>query len=169
MTALAGPLFIACLVLATGGAAKAVRPLPTRRALYALGLPSAAPLVRALGVVEVVLAAVTIVVGGLTPVAVGAVYMAFAAFVAVARRNGSVGSCGCFGRSDTPPTQLHIGLNLGAAAAAFAATGTDGIAAVVSDQPALGLPFLTFVGVGTYAVLLAFVALPRLQVASAIR
>lgn len=163
MTALAGPLFIACIVLAAGGAAKAVRPLPTRRALYAMGWPSAGPLVRLLGIIELVAAVVAAVVGGLAPLLVGALYVGFAGFVVLAMRDGSVASCGCFGSADTPPSSTHVVLNLAAAAVAFASVGTDGLTTVLADQPGAGVPFAMFVAVGGYAAILAFTLLPSLQ------
>ena len=55
--------------------------------------------------------------------AVAASYLAFALFVAAALRRGTaIGSCGCFGRADTQPHPVHIGLDVALAAAAGAAS-----------------------------------------------
>ena len=63
-------------------------------------------------------------------VPVAAAYLLFSAFVALARHRGGVlGSCGCFGRPDTPATGAHLVLT-----AALAATA----AAVALSPPATG-------------------------------
>ncbi len=72
-------------------------------------------------------------------------YVAFAGVVAVARwRGGPLATCGCFGRPDTPPTALHLVLNLVLAAAALAvavdAPSTGTLAAQLAHQPWAGVP-----------------------------
>src|SRR5690606_33515263 len=76
-------------------------------------------LVRAGAAAEAVLGAVVLAVGGRLPAALVAVsYLAFAGFVAVALRSGRpVGTCGCFGRPDTPPRWSHVAVDLALAAA----------------------------------------------------
>jgi hypothetical protein len=166
VTVLAGPFVIACAVLALGGAAKAVRPDDTARALRALRLPHARWLVRVGGAVEVVIALGALVVGGPMAAALVALsYVVFAAFVVAARRSGTpLSSCGCFGRIDTPPTTLHVVLDLvaaGVAAAVAFGQPPVALADVVADQPLLGIPFLLLAVTGTYLVFLAFTALPK--------
>ena len=105
MPALTAPLLVAALLLVAAGGAKAVDPTMTVGALRALGLPSASLMVRAGAVAEALIGVLAIVVGGAVWWSlVAASYLAFAAFVVVALRAGSmVGSCGCFGREETPP------------------------------------------------------------------
>ena len=68
--------------------------------------------------------------GRVTAALVAAAYLVFTAFVALARHRGGVlGSCGCFGRPDTPATGAHLVLT-----AALAATA----AAVALSPPATG-------------------------------
>lgn len=115
------------VLLLGAGSAKVVDPTRTVGALNVMGLP-ASPLVVRLGAVgEAVLGAAMLVVGGRVFAAlVGASFAAFAAFVVVALRSGRpIGSCGCFGRADTPPRWSHVAVDvlLAGAGAVGAATG----------------------------------------------
>lgn len=82
------------------------------------------------------------------------------------RRGGTVGSCGCFGRPDTPPTRLHVALNVAAAAAAVAApVAVDPGPRVVDalrDQPLAGAPFVALTALATWFAFLALARLPQL-------
>jgi hypothetical protein len=113
---------VAAGVLALAGAAKVLDPTMTVGALRAMGLPSGPGLVRVGAAAELALGIGAAVVGGAVLWAlVGASYVAFAAFVVAALRSDRpIGSCGCFGRADTPPAWWHVAANLVAAAAALA-------------------------------------------------
>ena len=169
MHALAGPYAAAAVLLAAGGLLKAARPGPTVGALRALRLPNGPWLVRVLGAVEVGAGATALAFDSRAAAAlVAASYAAFAGFVIVALRRGTmIGSCGCFGRADTPPTPTHLVINLGAAAvsAGVAArpAGTS-FAAVVGDQPLLGIPFTMLCLTCAGLAYLAFTRLAQLQV-----
>ena len=123
MPALTGPALTAALLLAFAGAAKAVDPVMTAGALRALGLPSSRSWVRVGAAAELLV--------GLLAAAVGwawvwwlvvASYLVFGAFVVAALRAGTmVGSCGCFGREDTPPHPIHVVVDVALAATAAAA------------------------------------------------
>jgi hypothetical protein len=126
-------LAAAALLLLATGLAKIARPTPTGLALAAL-LPALpirrAPFAaRALGLVEIVAAAVALAVAGPAgPVAVALCYLGFAGYVAHSlRAPGVPASCGCSGRDDTPVTGAHLALNIafGLAAAVAAAAGTS--------------------------------------------
>jgi hypothetical protein len=163
--ALAGPFAIAAALLALGGAAKAVQPSDTAGALHTLGLPGSTFLVRAGGIVELVIGIGALVYGSRPfTVLVAVSYAGFAAFVALALRRGApISSCGCFGKADTPPSVTHIVVN-GAAALAAIGVAIDpvgGITDVMADQPLLGIPFLLLVAVGVYLTFLALTLLPR--------
>ena len=114
MSVLAGPFVIASALLALGGAFKAVDPADTAYAFRALGLPHAPLLVRAGGAAEVVIGVGALAVGGPVFAALVALsYLAFAGFVVVALRSGSpISSCGCFGKVDTPPSVVHVVIDL---------------------------------------------------------
>jgi hypothetical protein len=127
-----GPYFAASLLLAAGGAMKLFRPHSTSRALRSAGLPHSSAAVRIGSAAEVVIALTAIIVGGTVPaVCVAASYLGFGAFILlVYRRGGIVSSCGCFGEVDSPPTVLHLVLNVGAAVTA--------IIAATNDAPGIG-------------------------------
>jgi hypothetical protein len=118
------PALVAAGLLAFAGAAKLFDPTMTVGALRAMGLPAKAWLVRGGAAAEVALAIAAVVVGGgLLWALVGASYALFALFVLVALVSGRpIGSCGCLGRIDIPPTWLHVALNslMGAAASILA-------------------------------------------------
>ena len=117
MSVLAGPFVIASALVVLGGVFKAIDPADTAYALRALGLPHAALLVRAGGAAEVLIGLGALVVGGpVFATLVALAYLAFAAFVVVALRSGSpISSCGCFGKVDTPPSSVHVVIDLLAA------------------------------------------------------
>ncbi|MEX1008508.1 MAG: MauE/DoxX family redox-associated membrane protein [Acidimicrobiia bacterium] len=176
MTVLAGPFAIATTVLALGGALKALDPADTAHALTALGLPGGRVLVRIGGAIEAVVAIGALVTGNAVLAAiVAASYVAFAVVVTIALRSGKpISSCGCLGKIDTPPSLVHVAVDLVCAAvavgAAVAATNEIAVPDVLADQPLLGIPFLLLVAVGTGLVLLALTALPKtLAAARAVR
>lgn len=166
MGAWSGPFLIAALLLAAAGVAKAVDPTMTVGALRGIGLDIPPLGVRAVGAFEAALAVVAAATGA--PILVGGVaasYLVFTLFVVVAlARRIPIGTCGCFGKVDTPPSWIHVGVNLGAAASAVAVAAADGggIAGVVRDQPLAGIPFLLLVVVGAYAAFTALTVVPKL-------
>jgi Methylamine utilisation protein MauE len=169
MSVLAGPFAIACVLLAIGGALKAAHPLETANALRAMRLPSASWLVRTGGAVEAIVAIGALVTGWwISALLVAASYLAFALFVIEVRRAGKpLSSCGCFGKVDTPPTMVHIAIDLAAAAVAAAVAFTDvALPAVLADQPLAGVPFVLLMLIGSYLVFLAFTALPKTMAAA---
>ena len=165
MIALAGPFAIAAALLALGGAAKAAQPSDTAHALGMLGLPGSRLFVRAGGVAELVIGVGALVYGlRIFAVLVAVSYAVFAGFVALALRRGApISSCGCFGKADTPPSIVHLVVNISAAlvAVGLAADPVGGITDVVADQPLLGVPFLLLVAVGVYLTFLVLTLLPR--------
>jgi hypothetical protein len=174
LSVLAGPFAIAAVLLAVGGAAKAVRPRDTAQALTAVGLrfPRVLPArvaVRVGGAIEVVIGVAALLAGGPVLCAlVAASYVAFTGFVVVALRTGApISSCGCFGKADTPPSIVHVVLDLlfvgVATAAAF--TGDVALPDVLRDQPLAGIPFLLLLAIGCALVFLAFSALPKTMAA----
>lgn len=124
MPATAAPLWVFALLLVVSGASKVRAPSATEGALRASGLPGSRTLVRLLGTVEVVVGVAAIGLGtAATSAAVALLYLGFTGFVVNALvRDLPVGSCGCFGREDTPPTWIHVVLTAIGVAAGIAAT-----------------------------------------------
>lgn len=171
MTALA-PYLAACALLVVAGAAKAARPADTARALAGLG--------RRLRLRPVTLA---VRVGAGLEAALGAwaaaephrleaglvalSYFAFAAVVAVARaRGGALASCGCFGTPDTPPTRVHLVLDLllcAASGAVAAASFAGPLPAVLAHQPGRGVPLVAGATLLAWLAMGAMTALARLH------
>ncbi|MFO7299816.1 MAG: DoxX family membrane protein [Actinomycetes bacterium] len=122
------------LLLFVAGVQKLTDPSSTAGALRQAGLPSHRTLVRMLGLAEVVIGVIFLAVGGPWAALAGAVfYLGFAGFVGMAlSRNLPISSCGCLGKTDTPPSMAHVVLNLGAAAVLVAA-------AIIPVQPMGGL------------------------------
>jgi hypothetical protein len=149
----AGPYLAAAGLLLVAGVPKLSDPLPLVRALRQSGLPGSRPLVRAFALAEVAVGLWAVIAPSrLSAALVAAAYLLFTAFVVrVLRRGGVLGSCGCFGKPDTPATRTHAALT---AAAALAA------AAVAADPPisAWSAPVGDLVATAGLAALVAFLA-----------
>jgi hypothetical protein len=160
-----GPGLAIAALLALAGAAKVLDPAMTVGALQALRLPSSRSLVRVGAGAEMVLGIAAIVVGGpVLWVLVALSYAGFAAFVVAALRQGTaIGSCGCFGREDTPPHWSHVALNAVLAAVALAlAVGNDGAPlAAVADNGGAGAAVGLAAAVAVYLLFAVYVELPR--------
>jgi len=106
----------------------------------------------------------TILVGGsILAGLVALTYAAFAVFIVAAIVDPSrLTSCGCFGEADTPPTAWHVVVNVGAAVIAIiaAVAAVPGLRTVLAEQPAGGLPFVAFVGLGIWFAYLTLAVLP---------
>ena len=158
MEAATAPYLAAALLLVAAGLAKAVEPLSLVRALRAAGLRVRAPLlarwVRVLAAGEALLGAVAVVrPGPLVAVAVALSYAGFTAFVLRALRSGSpLASCGCFGKTDTPPTPGHAAITALLAIAA-------GLVAVGSAA-SLDISLVVVSGVLAYLVYVMLAVLP---------
>ena len=113
------------------------------------------------GAVEVVIGIGALVVGGPVFAALVALsYLAFAGFVVLALRSGSpISSCGCFGKVDTPPSAVHVVIDLVAVGVATTVAIAGDVVAlpdVLADQPLLGVPFVVLAVTGIYLVFLSF-------------
>ncbi len=165
---LLGPYLVATTLLVVAGVAKAGRPGDTARALR---LPPG--LVRGAAGAEALLGA-----GALLwphPPLAGAValsYLGFAGFVALARRRGgALASCGCFGTVDTPPTRLHLLVDLALAGSALAVAlasrggaggGGRSLMGLLGREPWAGVPLVASSLLAAGLVYLALGALARL-------
>jgi len=171
---LIGLYLIAAGLLVVAGVAKAARPDDTARATVALlpGSPSLRLLrwvVRTGALAEAALGAVALLFPRpATAALVTLSYVCFFGVVAVAhRRGGPLATCGCFGRPDTPPTVLHMVLDLAlAATAAVVALGAPSHGTLVTQlahQPWAGFPLLFVSAVGLWLTALALSALAALS------
>ncbi len=165
MGVLAGPYLAAAALLAVSGLLKLRQPAASARALERRGLRPLVALAPFLAAAEVVVG-----LGALTvdrrafPALAAAFYLAFSAFVGLAlTADGPGADCGCFGAVETPPTTLHLVLNLAAAgvcgAVAFGSGGSVGRA--LHDQPLLGVPLLLLAGTCAALAYAALTVLPR--------
>lgn len=173
MDTLVGPFFAAVALLGAAGVAKLVRPGAARAALASVRLPATDRAVRTLGAAELAVAAAALGLGGApAAVAVTAWYGAFAAFVGLAlARGGTLRSCGCFGTPDTPPSPLHLVVNIAfAATAALTAAGSaPSLPAALSGQPLWGLPLLAATAACAWLAYLALSVLPTVGTLAAER
>jgi hypothetical protein len=165
MPALTGPALTAALLLAFAGAAKAVDPVMTVGALRALGLPSSRTWVR-IGAASELLVGLLAAAAGWAWVwwLVAASYLAFAAFVVAAlRAETMVGSCGCFGREDTPPHAVHVVVDvaLAATAAAAAVLGVRAPLDAIADAPGKGSVVAALSVLSVFVLYVVLVDLPR--------
>jgi hypothetical protein len=90
--------------------------------------------------------------------------------VAYARSTGgAIASCGCFGTPDTPATLVHVAINavlaLSAAAVAAYAPSSGTVVAILSHQPAEGVPLVVAGALGAWLIYLAVSVMAALQAA----
>jgi len=171
MATLAGPFLVTAALLAAGGASKVVRPATTARALDEMGLKVSPVAVRIGAAAELGVAAGALAGGGRVFAAlVAASYVGFAAFVLAALRRGTpLSSCGCFGVTDTPPTGIHVIVNVAAAAiAGSVAVGwasAGGLADITTMEGSLlsRVTFVVLTAVSAWFAYLALTALPKLR------
>ena len=164
MPALLAPAIALALVLGLAGAAKVLDPTMTVGAMRALHLPSSPTVVRLGAAAELAIAVAALTVAGPWPYLLVALSMlAFALFVATALRRGTmIGSCGCFGREDTPPHPIHVALDLGLAAVALVgATFPEAPLALVADDLPDSIAVVVLAVVTAGLLYAAFVDLPR--------
>lgn len=126
-------LLAAAATLLVAGVAKLHDPAPAAAALDALGFPAPRTVVRLAAAAELsVGGAVVARPSAAADAALAALYLAFAALVALQLRRGIVLSCGCLGAAEIPPSPFHLLLN----------TAVTGLAAAAALRPPTGLPDL---------------------------
>ena len=147
-SSLAVPFSAAALVLALSGVAKLRRPGSLVRMLGAMGIPAGPFAIRVLAAIELAVGAACLVSPRrAASAAMGLLYLSFAAVLALLLVRGiEVPSCGCAGDRDVPPSWIHVGLNLAAAATAVAAASTGpgfgGILGTAAAVPLAGAGFV---------------------------
>ncbi|HEX5722628.1 MAG TPA: MauE/DoxX family redox-associated membrane protein [Acidimicrobiia bacterium] len=162
-----GWFFLVAALLVWSGIRKFADPEPTSGALRAAGLPFSRLSVLVLASIEVGVGAMALLFSGrVYPWAVAVVYAGFAGFVGLAMsRRLPIASCGCFGKADTPPTWIHLVINLAAVGGsiAYATAGGPSLPSVLGEQPLGGLAYAGFLGIGVYCLYLLLSELPRLS------
>ena len=170
---LIGLFLAASALLVVAGVAKAVRPDDTARAVARLASRPYGRrwrlLVRAGAVAEAMLGLAAL--GAPRPATAALVatsYALFSSVVVLARvRGGPLATCGCFGQPDTPPTVVHLGLDLvfAAAAVVLAVSAPTGgtLGSEMAAQPGAGLPLAFVTVVAAWLSVLAMSALGGLQ------
>lgn len=165
MDVLLAPFVVAAALLTLAGAQKVVDPRNAVGAMRALGLPASDAAVRAGSGVELVVGVTALFVGSPTPAVVVALsYLVFAAFVAAARRRGTmIGTCGCFGHEETPPSLIHVVVDVALAAVAigWAIVADRAPIDAVADSPAAGLPLVGLCALGAWLLFAVMTQLPR--------
>ncbi len=160
--AVSGVHAAAAVLLIVSGLLKVRDPAPTVEFLGSIGSGSSSGsgvgprqngAVRLIGGFEIAVGVVGLVVGGTFPaLVVAALYLLFAGLVGRAMRLG-LSSCACFGSADTPPSAVHLAIDLVLAAVSVAAVGADTPVDVMDSQPLGGLLFVVVVGVVAGALL----------------
>lgn len=107
-------------------------------------------LARLVGTIEIVLAALVVVVGD--PWTFALLAVAFAVFAAVSARAIVVGveSCGCFGQRSVRPTRTHVALDaVVALAAAASVPSAQGLLDRLDPQVPVAAAYIVFLVMGT--------------------
>jgi hypothetical protein len=162
--ALAPICFLAAGLLLGSGIVKLLQPQATAQALLDADLPGSRTLARAIGCVEIVVGAWALAApsaGG--ALALGAVYLAFATFLAyVLQAHPDAGSCGCAGSTPVPPSRLHLTLDIIAAGCAFAyaLTAAPSAAAWVDGLGAAAVPVVGGLVLAGWLVVVAVTQAP---------
>ncbi len=172
--ALTAPVLAAAVLLALAAPSKLRTPDLAARALAEARVPGGLSVrravVRALGVVEILLALAVLLVPSRAVLALLALaYAGFAAFVVVLIRRGApLSSCGCFGRPDTPATVGHVvvvGLIAVVVALAAAWSGSASVPAVLAAGVRDGAVLLVLAGLTTALAWAALAVVPQVAAA----
>jgi len=136
---IASAFFVSASLLVVAGAGKIRDPSPASRALLDVGLPGGLTPVRVLGSVEVIAGAGSLIrPAPILGVTVFILYASFAAFILYLRTrpHPERRTCGCLGRTESPPSALHVGMNVAAVLTGLlaAARGVPSLAEVLSEQ-----------------------------------
>jgi len=162
--AIAPPYALIAALLLVSGVVKVVRPRAAAQAMLDAALPGTVAAARCVGVVEFVVAIWAVLApdaGG--AVALGAVYLSFAAFLAyVLRAHPDARSCGCAGSTAVPPSRLHLTLDLLAAVAAigYAATGGAPLGRWLTGLGPAAVPVLAGLALAGWLAVVAVTEVP---------
>ena len=161
---LAGPFLAAGVLLVAAGVPKVVDPMPLVRAARQSGLRAGRTSIRLVALTETAVGLYALIAPGrLSGVLTALAYLVFTAFVARAlARGGVLGSCGCFGKPDTPPTRTHLVVT-GAIVAVAGAVALDPPAGPWTDVRATSLSTVAFAFVLAFLAWMVLAVLPALS------
>ncbi len=144
---------VAAVLLIGAGMLKVFQPSPAVAAMKAIGLPSSNALVRVGAGFEAVLGIWSITTGSAWATSLVLLsYLAFAIFLAAARRSPEVASCGCFGQDGSPPSIRQIVVDLVVAIGCAIALGLESpsLGTLLHRSLFLGLIFSAVVLLGAW-------------------
>ncbi len=161
---LAGPFLAAGVLLVAAGVPKIVDPMPLVRAVRLSGLPAGRTSIRLVALAEIVVGLYALAAPGrMSGMLTALAYLVFTAFVARAlARGGVLGSCGCFGKPDTPPTRTHLVLT-GAIVVVATAVALDPPVSPWAGAGATTLTTVAFAGVIAFLAWMIMAVLPGLS------
>lgn len=161
---LAGPFLAAGVLLVAAGVPKIIDPMPLIRAVRQAGLPAGRTSIRLLALAETLVGSYALVAPGrASGLLVALAYLVFTVFVARAlARGGVLGSCGCFGKPDTPPTRTHLVVT-GVIVAVAGAVALDPPAGPRASVGATDLTTLAFAGLLAFLAWMVLAVLPGLS------
>ena len=164
---LAGPFLAAGVLLVMAGVPKLVDPMPLVRAVRQAGLPAGRTSIRLVALAETAVGLWAVIAPGRASAALTALaYLVFTVFVARALATGGVlGSCGCFGKPDTPPTRTHLAVT-GAIVAVAGAVAVEPPASPWSSIGGATLTTVALAGVIAFLAWMVLAVLPGLSPAA---
>jgi hypothetical protein len=161
---LAGPFLAAGVLLVAAGVPKLVDPMPLVRAVRTSGLPAGRASIRLVALTETAVGLYALVAPGrISGLLTALAYLVFTAFVARAlARGGVLGSCGCFGKPDTPPTRMHLVVTAAIVGVA-AAVALDPPVSPWASVDAASLATVAFAGLIAFLAWMVLAVLPGLS------
>ncbi|MEZ5099204.1 MAG: hypothetical protein R3C15_05260 [Thermoleophilia bacterium] len=161
----AGPFLAAAGLLLVSGIAKLRRPDAAADVLASFRVPGGRHAARAVGAAELGLAAWAIAAPDrAAAVAVCAAYALFAVVAAaLVARTVPLASCGCLGETRTPPSVVHVLLNVACAgvAAVAVAAPPPALDELLPSLPLGGAPFVLGVLAATWLAVAVLAHLPQ--------
>jgi hypothetical protein len=161
---LAGPYLAAGVLLVAAGVPKIHDPMPLVRAVRQSGLPAGRFSIRLVALAETLIGFYALLAPGrVSGLLTALAYLVFTAFVARAlARGGVLGSCGCFGKPDTPPTRTHLVVT-GAIVAVAGAVALDPPASPWASVGATAVTNLALAAVIAFLAWMVLAVLPSLS------
>jgi hypothetical protein len=153
-------LLTAAGLLVASGVAKLRDPLPAASALAELGVPKARSVACVGAVLELLVAGLMVLRPTVGAPIAAAMYVAFAALLVVQLRAGITRSCGCLGSAETPPSRVHVAVDLALAGVCGACAVTPPAPLEALTHPA-GVIVWSAAAVTAWALVAALELLPR--------
>jgi hypothetical protein len=140
---------IMALVVVTAGAAKVASPAAFGSAAGSVGLPLGSAAGRAVGAAEVAVGVLAVLWWRPAFAALAVLCVLFAVTAWRALRAGAP-SCGCFGAVESPPSWIHVTLDLAGAAVLAAGWALDAAAPSAGAWPVIALGTVSVIAMLTF-------------------